>query len=97
MNEPIKLKIKISSCLKNTNKDILMSGKDENCIRIENICQLWGKRISVDKVTDHCFLTGIYGVPAHQKHKFNVSQKHCKNIPFASNNFTNYDGFFFNC
>ena len=68
MNEIIKLEIKIASGFKNTNKDILMSGKYEKNIRIENICQLWGKQASVDEVRDHSFLTGKYRGPAHQKY-----------------------------
>ena len=49
------------------------------------------KNIELDKVRDHCHLTGNYRGPAHNVCNINVKQKDSNFIPFAFPNFSNYD------
>ena len=46
--------------------------------------------IIVDKVRDHCHLTGKYRGPAHSTCNVNVTQKQSIFIPFVFHNFSNY-------
>ena len=52
---------------KNTKKDIIMTEKDEEDYRNNNICRFCEKNIESDKGRDHCHLTGKYRRPAHNK------------------------------
>ena len=52
---------------KNTNKDIIMTEKDQEDFKISNICRFCGKNIESDKVRHHCHLTGKYRGPSHSK------------------------------
>ena len=87
----IKLENKMAFYFKNTNKDIIMTDKDEEDYENNNICQFCEKNIESDKVRDHCHLTGIYRGPAHSKCNINVTQKQSNFIPFIFHNFSNYD------
>ena len=76
---------------KNTNKDIIMTGEDEEDFRNKNICRFCEKFIESDKVRDRCHLTSKYRGPAHSKSIVNVTQKQSKFIPLIFHNFSNYD------
>ena len=76
---------------KNTNKDIVMTDKDEEDYKNNYVCRFCGKFIESDKVRDHCHLTGNYRGPAHSKCIINVTQKQSNFIPFIFHNFSNYD------
>ena len=56
---------------KTTKKDIIMTEKDEEDYRKNNICRFCEKNIESDKVRDHCHLTGEYRGPAHSKCNIN--------------------------
>ena len=91
VNEVIRLENKIAFYFKNTNKDIIMTDKDEEDYRNNNICRFCEKNIESDKVRDHCHLTGKYRGPAHSICNINVTQKQSNFIPFIFHNFSNYD------
>ena len=76
---------------KNTNKDIIMTQEDEEDYKNNNICRFCEKEITIDKVRDHCHLTGSYRGPAHSKCNIIVTQKQSNFIPFLFHNFSNYD------
>ena len=76
---------------KNTNKDIIMTQKDEEDYQNKNICRFCEKDIESGKVRDHCHLTGNYRGPAHNVCNINVTQKQSNFIPFIFHNFSNYD------
>ena len=80
---------------KNTNKDIIMTEKDEKECKNNNICRFCEKEISSDKIRDHCHLTGRYRGPAHNTCNIIVHQKDSNFIPFIFHNFSNYDSYMF--
>ena len=91
VDEVIKLENKMAFYFKNTKKDIIMTEKDEEGFRNNNICQFCEKNIESDKVRDHCHLTGEYRGPAHSMCNINVTQDQSNFIPFIFHNFSNYD------
>ena len=58
VDEVIEIENKTAFCLKNTTKDIIMTEKDEEDYRKNNICRFCEKNIESDEVRDHCHLTG---------------------------------------
>ena len=76
---------------KNTNEDIIMTREDEEDYKNNNVCRFCEKEIILDKVRDHCHLTGKYRGPAHNTCNINVTQKQSNFIPFIFHNFSNYD------
>ena len=78
-------------CFKNTNKDIIMTEKDGEDYRNNNICRFCEKEILSDKVRDHCHLTSKYRGPAHSKCNINLTQKQSNFIPFVFDTYSNYD------
>ena len=91
VDEVIKLENEMAFYFKNTKKDIIITQKDEDDYRNNNICRFCEKEIISDKVRDHCHLTGKYRGPAHSKCNINVTQKQSNFIPFIFHNFSNYD------
>ena len=89
--EVIKLENKMIFYFVNTNKDILMTGEDEQDYRITNICRFCEKNIESDKIRDHCHLTGKYRGPAHSICNSDVTEKQGNFIPFLIHKFSNYD------
>ena len=75
----------------NTKKDSIMTEKDEEDYRNNNICQFCEKNIESDKVRDLCHLTGTYRGPAHSKCKIIVAQDQSSLILFIFHNFSDYD------
>ena len=65
---------------KNTKKDIIMTG-DEEDFENNDICQFFDKNIESNQVRDHCHLTGKYRGPAHSICNINVTQKQSNFIP----------------
>ena len=63
----------------------------EKQYRKNKICRFREKEIIVDKVRDHCHLTGKTRGPTHQKFRNKVTQKQGNFTPFAFHNFSNYD------
>ena len=76
---------------KNTEKDIVMTEKDEEDYRKYNNCRFCEKNIESDKVGDHCHLTCNYRGPAHSKCNIKVIQHQSIFMPFIFHNFSNYD------
>ena len=95
VDEVIKLKTKTSFYFKNTNEDIEITKEDEEHYRNNNICGVCEKEILIDKVRDHCHLTGKYRDAAHKSCNINVAQKQSSLIPFVFHNFSNYDCYLF--
>ena len=91
VDEVIKLENKMAFYFKNTNKNIVMTEKDEEDYRNNNICRFCEMIIESDKVRDHCHLTGKYRGPAHNNCNINVTQKQSNFIPILFHNFSNYD------
>ena len=74
-----------------TKEDIIMTEKDKEHYKNNNICRFCEKNFESDKVRDHCHLTGKYRGPAHSKCNINVIQKQSNFIPFVFHNFSIYD------
>ena len=91
VNEIIKLENKMAFYFKNTKEDIIMTKENEEYFKNKKICQFCGKERLSEKVRDHCHLTGKYRRPAHNTCNINVKQKDSNFIPFAFQNFSNYD------
>ena len=91
MDEVMKLENNVTFFFKNTNKDIIMTEKDEEDYRNIKNCRFCEKFIESDKVRDHCHLTGKFGGPAHSKCNINVTQKQSNFIPIIFHNFITYD------
>ena len=72
---------------KNTKKSIILTKEDED-FENENICKFFEKEILIDKVRDHCHLTGKYRGPAHTTCNVDVTQKQSNIIPFTFHNFS---------
>ena len=68
-----------------------MKEEDEERCRNKNFRRFCEKEKFVDKVRDHCHLTGKYRCPAYQKCIFHVTQKQSKYIPFVFFQFNNCD------
>ena len=56
----------MASSFKNTQQDIVWTTEDEKAFRNNRICRFCEKEILINKVRDHCHLTGKYRGPAHQ-------------------------------
>ena len=82
VDEVMKFENKMAFNFKNTRKDIIMTEKDEEDFKNDNICRLCEKIIECDKVRDHFHLTGKYRGPANSICNINVTQKQSKFIPF---------------
>ena len=91
VNDVIKLENKMAFYFQVIKKDIIKTGEDKGVYRNENTCRFSGKEHSIDKVRDHCHLTGKYRGPAHNTCKINVTQQHSNIIPFTFHNFSHYD------
>ena len=89
VKEVIKLENKRAFYFKTTNKDIIMTEDDEEDYKNNNICRFW--EIEIEKVRDHCHLTGRYRGPDHSKCNINVTPDKNSFIPFMFHNFSNYD------
>ena len=87
----IKLENKLAFSFKNINKDIIMSEKDEEDYRTNNICRFCWTINDSDKVWDLCHLTRNWSRPAHQSCNFIVTRKRSIFIPFVFHMFSNYD------
>ena len=72
---------------KNTNEDIIMTEEDKQDFENDNICRYCEKNIEINKVRDHCHLTG----PAHNECNLQVKQKDSNFITIGLQNFSNYD------
>ena len=59
---------------KKTNKDMIMTKKDNEDYRNNDICPFCEKNIESDKVRDQCHLTVKYRGPAHSKCIIKVTQ-----------------------
>ena len=90
VDEVLKIENEMAVYFKNTQKDTIMTEEDEKHYR-KNICRFCEKEKTIDKVRDHCHLTGNYRSPAHQKCNVKATQKQSNFIPFVFLIFSNYD------
>ena len=91
VNEFIKLENKMAFYVRNTKEDIIMTEEDEEDYRNNKICRFCGKETSIDKVRDHCLLTGKYRGPAHNTCTIDVTEQQSNNFPFIFHVFISYD------
>ena len=91
VDEVIKLENKMDLYFKNFKKDIIMTKKDEEDYRNNNIWRFCGKNFERDKVRNRCHLTGNYRGPANSFCNIIVTQDKSNFIPFKFHNFSNYD------
>ena len=91
VNEIIEIENKVVFYFKNTNKDIIMTGEDEENFKNIDVCRFCEKEIISDQVRDHCHLTGNDRGLAHNTCNINVTQKQSNFIPFMIHFFSNYD------
>ena len=76
---------------KSTRKDIIMTDEDKQDFENNNICRFCEKYIELDKIRDHCHLTGKHRGPAHSDCKLKVKQTDSNFIKIGLHNFSNYD------
>ena len=91
VDEIVKLENKMNFWFKNTKKGIIMKEEDNQDFVNNNICRYCEKYIELDKVRDHCHLTGKYRGPAHSDCNLKVKQKDSNFITIGLHNFSNYD------
>ena len=68
-----------------------MTVENEQDFENDNICRYCEKYIEINKVRDHCNLTGKYRGPAHKKCNLQAKQKYSNFITIRLHNFSNYD------
>ena len=68
-----------------------MTEENEKDFDSTNICRFCEKDIISDKVGDFCHLIGKYRGPAPNNCNINVKQKKSTFLPFAFDNFSNFD------
>ena len=95
VEEVKKIENKIACYFINTERDIILTDEDEEEFKNKNICRFCEKEILIDKVGDHCHLTGKSTAPAHNNCNINVTQKRNNFIPFLLHNFGNHKGHLF--
>ena len=95
MDEVLKLKNELNFHFKNTKKGIILTEEDEEDFKDNKICRFGEKETLIDKVRDHCHLTGKYRGPARNTCNSNVTQKQNNFVPLMFHNFCNYDGHLF--
>ena len=86
-----KLENKMTYYFKDNNKDIVMTEKDEEDFKKDNLCRFCEKNVESDKVRDHCHLTGKYRGPAQNTCNSIVTQKQSIYIAFIFHKLSNYD------
>ena len=91
VDDVIKLENKKSFYFINTSKDNILSEKDAEDYRNNNICCFCENELIVNRVRHHCHITGVYRVPAHSKCNIIAIQKQSNFIPFMFHIFSNYD------
>ena len=75
----------------NSQEDIILTEKNEEDYRNNNICRFCETNIECDKVKNHCHLTGDYRGVGHTICNINVTQDQNNIIPFKFLNFRIYD------
>ena len=91
VNEVIYLENKMAFYSKNNKKDIIMSEKDEEDFKNDNICRFCEKNIESDKLRDQCHLTVKYRGPAHNTCNISITQQQSNIIQFLFHIFSNFD------
>lgn len=76
-----------------TNIPMKMTSEDNTAFENSLICHICDKALLVDKVRDHCHLTGKYRGAAHTN--CNVLYESSKTIPVIFHNLSGYDSHFF--
>ena len=91
VDEIVKKENKMNFWFKNTKRDINMTEEEKKDFENSNICRYCEKYIELDKVKDHCHLTGKYRGHAHSDCNLKVKQKDSNFITIGLHNFSNYD------
>ena len=91
VDEIVNLENKMIFWLKNIKKDIVMKEEDQHDFENNNICRYCEKNIELNKVSDHCHLTGEYRGPAHNDCNLKVKQSDSNFITIGLHNFSKYD------
>ena len=91
MVETFRIETKMVFSFKKNNEDIIMSEKNEEDYRSNNICRICEKEILSDKVGYHCHLIDKYRGPAHNKCKIVIIQKQNNSFPYVFHNYSKYD------
>ena len=91
VDEVIELENRMVFYYKKTNKDIIITEKNEEDYRNNCICRFCEKETNSHKIRDHCHLSGKYQGPTHSKCNNIVIQNQSSFIPFIFHNFSNND------
>ena len=75
---------------KNTNKDIIITKEDKEDFENNNICRFCVKEL-IDKIRDHCHLTGKFRGHVHSKCNVNVKQSRSNFFSVILHKFSKYD------
>ena len=72
------------------NKRLIMTNEDEEIYHNSHICWICKQELSMDKVRDHCHLTGKFGGAAHDK--CNLKLRIPRKLLLIFHNLKGYDG-----
>ena len=66
-----------------------MTNEDEEIYNNSYICWIWKQELDIDKVRDHCHVTGKFGGASHSK--CNINLRLPKKLPIIFHNLQGYD------
>ena len=72
------------------NKELIMTTQDEEIYNNSQICWICREELNIDKVRDHCHITGKFRGAAHNQ--CNLKLRIPKNFPIIFHNLEEYDG-----
>ena len=72
------------------NKRLIMTSEDEEIYNNSHICWICKQELNMDKVRDHCHVTGKFRGAAHNK--CNINLRLPRKLPIIFNNLQGHDG-----
>ena len=72
------------------NKKLIMTNEDEEIYENSYICWICKQELNMDKVRDHCHVTGKFRGAAHNK--CNINLRLPRKLPIIFHNLQGYDG-----